>query len=60
MVSFDVASLYTNVLINDTLIIVKDILNNDPDLKTKTNIPAGDLLDIRELGICINQNLFSI
>ena len=49
MVSFDVTSLYTNVPIKDTLIIVKDLLVNDPDLQTKTNIPAEDLLEITEL-----------
>ena len=49
MVSFDVTSLYTNVPIKDTLIIVKDLLFNDPDLQTKTNIPAEDLLEITDL-----------
>ena len=49
MVSFDVTFLYTNVPIKDTLIIVKDLLVNDPDLQTKTNIPAEDLLETTEL-----------
>ena len=44
--------------INDTLIIVKDFLNNDPVLQTNTNIPAEDLLDINR--ITVNQNLFSV
>ena len=52
MVSFDVTSLYTNVPIKDTLIIVKDLLVNDPDLQRKTNIPAEDLLEITE---CLNH-----
>ena len=50
MVSFDVTSLYTNVPIKDTLIIVKDLLVNDRDLQTKTNnITAENLLEITEL-----------
>ena len=49
MISLVVTSLYTNVPIKDTLIIVKDLLVNDPDLQTKTNIPAEDLLEITEL-----------
>ena len=48
IVSFDITSLYTNILIiND--IIVKDLLNNDPELQIKTNVPAEFLLHITEL-----------
>lgn len=48
MVSFDVTSLYTNVPIKDTLLILKDLLNNDQDLKSRTNIPPEDVLEITE------------
>ena len=44
-VSFDVTSLYTNVPINYR----QDLLNNDPELQTKTNVPAEFLLHITEL-----------
>jgi len=48
MVSFDVTSLYTNVPIKDTLLILKDLLNNDQDLKCRTNITPEVVLDITE------------
>ena len=32
LVSFDVTSLYTNVPIEDTLVVIKDLLENDPSL----------------------------
>ena len=38
MVSFDFTSLYTNVPIKDTLLIVKDLLVNDPDLPASSII----------------------
>ena len=37
------------MLIVSPIIILKDLLVNDPDLQTKTNIPAEDLLEITEL-----------
>ena len=46
LVSFDVTSLYTNVPINDTLTIIKEHLDNDGDLQTKTKIPKEELLEI--------------
>ena len=39
--------MYLLYLLN-TLIIVKDLLNSDPDLQIKTNIAAKDLLDVME------------
>ena len=46
--SFDVTSLYTNVPIKDTLVIIKDLLENDANLHKKTKIPHDSLLDIIE------------
>ena len=37
MVYFEVTSLYSNIPIKGTLMILKDLLNNDPGRKTKTN-----------------------
>ena len=47
LVSFDV-TLYTNVPIRDTLTIIKELLENDEDLHSKTKIPPKDVLDIVE------------
>ena len=46
MASFDVTSLYTNVPINDTLVIIKDLLVNDDCLQERTKIPPLELLEI--------------
>ena len=48
LVSFDVTSLYTNVPIRDTLTIIKELLENDADLHSKTKIPPKDVLEIVE------------
>ena len=44
LVLFDVTSLYTNVPIKETLVIIKTLMENDADLQNKTNIPPKDLL----------------
>ena len=48
LVSFDVTSLYTNVPIKETLNIIKDLLEEDRNLKEKTKIPSKELLEIVE------------
>ena len=48
LVSFDVTSLYTNVPIKDTLVIIRDLLENDENLNEKTKIPPSNLLEIIE------------
>ena len=48
LVSFDVTSLYTNVPIKETLVIIKTLMENDADLQNKTNFPPKDLFDITE------------
>ena len=39
MVSFDVTSLYKNILIIDTLNIIKDYVNNGVQITRKTAMP---------------------
>ena len=47
MVSFDVTSLYTNII--DTLNIIKDYVNNDDKFTRKTAIPQDNFLDLVHL-----------
>ena len=49
MVSFDVTSLYTNILIIHTLNIIKDYVNNDDQFTSKTTIPQDKFLDLANL-----------
>ena len=49
MVPFDVTHLYTNILIIDTLNIVKDYVNNDDQFARKTAIPQNKFLDLVHL-----------
>ena len=49
MVSSDVASLYTNIPIIDTLNIIKDYVNNDDQFTRKTAIPQDKFLDLVHL-----------
>ena len=49
MVSFDVTSLYTNVLVIDTLNIIKNYVNNDDKFTSKTTIPRDKFLDLVHL-----------
>ena len=49
MVSFDVTSLYTNILIIYTLNIIKDYVNNDDQFTRKTAIPRDKFLDLVNL-----------
>ena len=51
--------LYTNVPIKGPLLIVKDLLVNDPNLKRKMDIPAEDLLDITEFLLTKTWFLFN-
>ena len=47
MVSFDVTSLYTNII--DTLNIIKDYVNNDDKFTRKTAIPQDNFFDLVHL-----------
>ena len=49
MVSFDVTSLYTNILVIDTLNIIKDYVNNDDQFTRKTTLPQEKFLDLVHL-----------
>ena len=49
MVSFDVTSLYTNIPIIDTLIIIKDYVHSDDQFARETAIPQDKFLDLVNL-----------
>ena len=59
MVSFDVTSLYTNILITDTLNITKDYVNNDDQFTRKTAIPQGKFLDLAHLVLKTTWHTFN-
>ena len=49
MVSFDVTSFYMNILIIDSLNIIKDYVNNDDQFTRKKAIPQVKFLDLVNL-----------
>ena len=49
MVSFDVTSLYMNILIIDTLNIIKDYVNNDDEFTRETAIPQDKFFGLVHL-----------
>ena len=48
MVSFDVEALYTNVPIEDALVIIKELLENDDSLSDQTSLSPKNVLDLLE------------
>ena len=48
MVSFDVKALYTNVFIEDALVIIKELLENDETLSDRTPLSQKNVLDLLE------------
>ena len=46
MVSFDVEALYTNVTIEDALVIIKELLENDETLSDRTPLSPRNVLDL--------------
>ena len=59
MVSFDVTSLYTNILIIDTLNIIKDYVNNDDQFTRKMAIPQDKFLDLVHLVLTTTCHTFN-
>ena len=49
VLSFGVTSLYTSILLTDTLNIIKDYVNNDDQFTRKTAIPQEKLFDLANL-----------
>ena len=49
IVSFEVTSLYTNILIIETLNMIKDYVNNDDQFTRKTARPQDKFLDLVHL-----------
>ena len=48
MVSFDVEALYTNVPIEDALVIIKELLENDETLSDRMPLSPKNILDFLE------------
>ena len=47
------------MLIEDTLAVIKDLLENDPSLKDRTSIPAKDILQLTRLVLTKTSFLFN-
>ena len=59
MVSFGVASLYSNISIIDTLNIIKDYVNNDDQFTRKTAILQDNLLELVHLVLATTWYAFN-
>ena len=60
MVSFDVESLYINIPITDALLVIKDLLNNDPTLQDRTNMLPDQILELLEFLLYAQHSLSSM
>ena len=49
MVSFDVTSLYTTIPIDQTLLIIKDLLEHDDKLADRTLLSPRQILDLLDI-----------
>ena len=49
MVSFDVTSLYTTIPIDQTFLIIKDLLENDDKLADRTILSPKQILDVLDI-----------
>lgn len=58
LVSFDVVSLFTNVPVDKTLVILRTRLENDSDLATRTNLSVGTILEL--LTVCLKSTYFQL
>lgn len=58
MVSFDIVSLYTNVPIKETLVIVQYLLKKDVNLKDRTLIPILNIMEL--LSTCLKSHYFQV
>ena len=59
MVSLDVEALYTNVPIDDALVIIKELLENDETLSDRTPLSPKNVLDILEFLVRITFFIFN-
>ena len=55
--SYDVTSLFTSVLIDPTLNIIKDLLEKDEKLNDRTVLLVQNIIDL--LGFCLHKTYFS-
>ena len=56
LVSFDVMSLYTNIPIDETLVIIKKKLDVDSSLSERTSLTAASICDL--LSLCLKTTNF--
>ena len=59
MVSFDAEALYTNVPIEDALVIIKKRLENDKTLSDRTPLSPKNVLDLLEFLVCTTFFIFN-
>ena len=59
MVSFDVEALYTNVTIEDALVIIKELLENNETLSDRTPLSPKNVLDLLEFLVCTTFFIFN-
>ena len=57
MVSFEVVSLFTKILVDLAIEVAKKRLREDPSLETRTSLPVDFLLDL--LYLCLNTTYFA-
>ena len=55
--SYDVSALFTSVLVDPALWVIKDLLKKDPTIKDRTVLPVRDIILISEL--CLKNTYFS-
>ena len=55
--SYDVSALFTSVLVDPALGIIKDLLEKDPTLKERTVMSVGDIINL--LAFCFKNTYFS-
>lgn len=58
LVSFDVESLFTNIPVKETLNIIEERLNNEPNLADRTNLPVHVIIEL--LTLCTDSNYFEL
>ena len=56
--SYDVVSLFTNTPINETLDVIKKRLEDDTNLKLRTNLDVDDLMEL--LKFIVTTTYFSV
>lgn len=58
MVSYDVSSLFTNVPVPESLQVIKNLLENDRNLTSRTNLSVGTIMTLLEC--CVYNSYFQV